>query len=118
MAGLENTPKAELACWGSLGALGSIALGSLLEKSRGLGRVEGAGRVERLGRVQAVLRGDVGLVGFSKDPGSVACPGSIPPIVVPEAVKVRHLQIGGPSQFPPLKRRILRAPGPATPTVC
>src|SRR3990170_3364410 len=44
---------------------------------------------------------------FEKDPGSVACPGFIPPTVVPEAVKARRLQAGGPSQFHPLRRRLM-----------
>ena len=48
-----------------------------------------------------VLRGSADLVVFEEDPGSVACPGSIPPTVVPEAVKVRRLWMSGPSQFPP-----------------
>ena len=47
------------------------------------------------------MRGDAGPVVFEKDPGSVACLGFIPPTVVPEAVKVRRLRMGGPSQFPP-----------------
>ena len=70
---------------------------------REFGRVAGFGRVERPGLARAGLRGDAGPVVFEKDPGSVACPGFIPPTVVPEAVKVRRLWMGGPSQFPPLK---------------
>ena len=37
------------------------------------------GRVERPGQARASLRGDAGPVIFEEDPGSVACPGFIPP---------------------------------------
>ena len=94
MAGLRNTPWVEMACWGSL----ELVAGAEYEE---FGRVEGLGRVERPGQARAGLRGDAGPVVFEKDPGSVACPGFIPPTVVPEAMKVHRLRMEGPSQFPP-----------------
>ena len=45
------------------------------------GRVGEFGRAERSVQARADLRDDAGPVVFEKDPGSVACPGFIPPTI-------------------------------------
>ena len=92
-----------LACWGSHGCAGLSCLAPVaaagstyLAGSESLARLW-ALPVERPGQARAGLRGDAGPAIFEKDPGSVACPGFIPPTVVPEAVKVRRLRMSGPS---------------------
>ena len=108
MAGLRSTPRVELACWGNLSCAGFGCLVLVVEAElRSLAGVESspgsqglAGSSDLAKRVP-VLRGNANPVIFEEDPGSVACPGFIPPTVVLEAVKVRRLWKGGPSQFPP-----------------
>ena len=90
MAGLRSTPREELAGRGSFGCAGFGCLALVVEaeltrlfRVGGFGRVAGLGQVERPGQARAGLRGGASPVVFEEDPGSVACPGSIPPIVSP-----------------------------------
>ena len=108
MAGLRSTPQVELACRGRFGCAGFGCLVPVVEAesmrlagskslvgSRGLVRSsDPAKRVPSSGAAPAPLF-------LKRIRVPLPAQGSSPPTVVPEAMKVRCLWMGGPSQFPP-----------------